>query len=285
MREHGIRFDTPSAFFTTLVVLLCTSLSTACDSATEPRGPVVEIAPDARRLVEEIVTDAATVTGHAARLSDGLSPPHLGFGGWLVARPETYLAHVSLATTAPGEYEPYCSGDGPGPDEPDFWAEHDACSRLRIQEAFYMDVYFTERSHRLPGDRHEMRYPASGGTEGTVVYSENPLFTWRYGFEPDEPVTVRSDIDVRARVEPETGAPLVADHTGSLRGRSDPRGGGLSTIRVELDFPALTDCPSPLHVVLDDDGEAVGGSVTCEGRTVAEIRHPGETFAFDWLGG
>lgn len=268
-----------------LLLLLTLVLGGGCDWGTEPEGAFVPTTSVERALVEEVVVDAAVVVGYAARFTDGsVEPPHLAFGGWLAGVSEQYLAHVSLATSDPGTYEEYCSGAAASEGSPDVWTEHDVCSRLRISDAYYVDLYFTERPHRLPDDRHPLSYPSVSGPEGTVVYPENPLVEWWYVFEPDGSTTVRADVDTRLRFEPAAGDPIVLDHEGRLTGRLDPNG-TVVTSMLDLAFPGFAGCPLPVRLTVEDDGTELTGQIACGDFVLARIRHPGESFAIDWLEG
>src|SRR3990170_8148256 len=106
------------------------SFTLACDPVAGPEAPFVEVEPVARQLIEEILTDASAAVWYSARFTDSGDNPHLAFGGWLAGRPDSYFAHVSLATTDPGAYQEFCSADGQEPEPSGFWLEHDSCSRL-----------------------------------------------------------------------------------------------------------------------------------------------------------
>lgn len=266
------------------IAALLLSSTLACDPAAGPEGPFVEVEPAARQLIEEILTDASAAVWYSARFTDSGDNPHLAFAGWLAGRTDSYFAHISLATTDPGEYQEFCSADAQEPEPAGFWLEHDSCSRLRISDAFYMDVYFTEQPHRLPGDRHEMRYRSDGGPAGTIVYPQNPLITWIYIFHPDGSVGVHAWPDLTLRLEPDAGGAVTLDYTGALKGTLNPNQTVVTTL-VELEFPDLTDCPVPLSARVEDDGDLTSGVLRCGDRDIALISHPGDAFVFDWLEG
>lgn len=257
-------------------------LATSCGSPAEPGSETIEVPPLARQLLQETLVNASAAIDYNVRFSDALNPPHLAFSGWLVGRPEQFFAHVSLATTDEGAYDEYCTSDGAPPESSDFWLDHAVCSRLRIASATYhVDVYFTERPHRIPDDRHELRYPSEGDhPEGSVVYARNPRFDWQYEFRDGGGHTVRATIDASVRFEPNAGEDVIMDHSGTVSGTRDASRGVAG--RVELDFPGLTECPVPLHAVVEDDGESVTGAITCGDAVLADITHPGDRFRFDW---
>lgn len=254
----------------------------ACGTPTEPGEPI-SLDPVARPLVEQILADASAAIWYGARFSDATRPPHLAFGGWLLSRDERYYAHVSLATTNEGAYEPYCSGDIAGDEGEGFWATHSTCSRLRIENgAYFVDLYFTEGMRHLPEDRHELVYQAEQGPAGSVVYSRNPLTTWRYDFHADGSHELQVAVDTEVRFEPVEGDEIRLEYAGTLYGALDPSGSVVTTL-VELEFPLLTACSVPLKATVEDDGHAVEGHVVCDEELVARITHPGEEFVFEWV--
>lgn len=269
------RFGRPALLLVAVLVL-------ACETPSEPpMGSPVQVSLDGRAFVEELVIDASQAAGWSVHASAPGSPPHLGFGGWLLGRAEQFLATASIAETRSGEYEPFCSGDSRVPED-GFWSTRDSCMRLRVNDGVYaMDVYFTERPHRLPDDRHPLRYPSDLPASGQMAYADNPLFVWTFVQPSEGSMEIRVEFDASVRQEQNAGSILDISHSGFVEVQLEPSG-SQGRFQLSIELFGLTDCVVPLSVSVSGRGSAAEGAVLCGEFEVAAIGHVNDEFVFTW---
>ena len=229
--------------------------------------------PSVRAFVQEIVEERTSDANSVRAFSH--APGDVGAAFSLPGDPFGWIARLTLATTAPGEFDEFCQEMMGGQGVLPGFSGRLQCLDLTIEPGtvVLVDVYLTEAPRTLPGDAHAFTYETVGPV-GSITFDPNPHLVWRVELENEPAIPVRADVDWSLRFEGADGEVVDLRHTGSVLAEERP--GDVQAFEVSLSFPGLSSSSIPVTVdfamtLQEGAGFQGSGTVSLGGRTLASI--------------